>query len=513
MQLGQQLSKCQSLPTLPAVAAEVLFLCQDEELDVRDLTRVISQDPALTARILKVVNSPLFCHRREIARVSEAVVRMGTQSVRTLALSFSIVRGLHGGAAGQEDDDWFWRRSLFAATAAREFAVMSGVRGREEIFLAALLQDIGVLAMARCYAGRYSAVLKAAGHDHGRLVALERAEFHGDHLDVGVWLADHWKLPALIRTALEHSHDRSPCESLDERSAHMARCVALSSLIAEVWASDSPERALQLASRSAVERFGLSSAQFDELMDRVAVQVKEVSSIFDIPVGDPGEIQDILDAAREVLVLHCIRDAQRGLRVEEEALRLRNRNEILQERAMRDDLTGLYGRQQLDECLKNSHAQACQGGTTLSAIFCDIDHFKQINDSYGHRVGDEVLRLIAQTLQWGVQDRDLLVRYGGEEFVVIVRDLPREVVFNMAERLRHRIAVSPLTLDCGVTLHVTASFGVATHDAETPFDGPRELLHAADTALYAAKARGRDAVVMHPEVCHRFVVKAEEPLH
>ena len=132
--------------------------------------------------------------------------------------------------------------------------------------------------------------------------------------------------------------------------------------------------------------------------------------------------------------------------------------------------------------------------SSFSLVMIDLDHFKNVNDTYGHRAGDRVLMAVAATLRRTIRDYDTLARWGGEEFVVVLPDVPKPNALEAAERFRKAIAEARVVVEDGgeALPRVTASFGVASF----PDDGedPRELLLKADAALYRSKEGGRDRV-------------------
>ena len=173
---------------------------------------------------------------------------------------------------------------------------------------------------------------------------------------------------------------------------------------------------------------------------------------------------------------------------------LRNNLDQSLELAVTDPLTGLHNRRYMSGQLTALVRRATHGGEPVSALLVDIDHFKRINDSFGHAVGDEVLREFAIRLATNVRAIDLACRYGGEEFVVIMPDTALGEAEVIAERLRRHVAGSPFHVS-GVDdpLSVTISVGVAaTLDAP---DTAQDLLKRADDAVYDAKAKGRNLVI------------------
>jgi two-component system cell cycle response regulator len=175
---------------------------------------------------------------------------------------------------------------------------------------------------------------------------------------------------------------------------------------------------------------------------------------------------------------------------------LRNNLDHSLELAVTDPLTGLHNRRFMTAQLGALVKRATQGGDPVAALMVDIDHFKRINDTFGHDIGDEVLREFAVRLATNVRAIDLACRFGGEEFVVVMPDTKLEDAHRIAERLRRHIAGSPFHLaGLDEPLTVTISVGVAATQGES--DAPDALLKRADEAVYEAKAAGRNQVVAH----------------
>jgi diguanylate cyclase (GGDEF)-like protein len=161
-----------------------------------------------------------------------------------------------------------------------------------------------------------------------------------------------------------------------------------------------------------------------------------------------------------------------------------------------DPLTGAYNRRYLMEQLPREIDRSARYGRELAVIMCDVDHFKRINDTHGHLVGDEVLKWFVTQLQTGVRSADWIARYGGEEFVIV---LPETNVVNAktaANHLREQIATTPCPASVG-EIPITASFGVSGWKAIPPQGATLDALIAAcDAGVYASKSAGRDRVTM-----------------
>ena len=166
--------------------------------------------------------------------------------------------------------------------------------------------------------------------------------------------------------------------------------------------------------------------------------------------------------------------------------------QVLLERATRDALTGLWNRTAILEILAREIDSARQFSTPLAIVLIDVDHFKRINDTYGHLCGDAVLRTLSTQVSARVRVTDSLGRFGGEEFLlVVVPGAPQQRPFLPLERLRRAISEIPFSYD-DLTINVTASFGMAwlAHASDTA----EKLLGRADTALYSAKYAGRNRI-------------------
>jgi len=173
---------------------------------------------------------------------------------------------------------------------------------------------------------------------------------------------------------------------------------------------------------------------------------------------------------------------------------LRNNVQLSLEMAITDQLTGLHNRRYMSRHLDTLLNGAKKNGRPLAFVIMDIDFFKQVNDTHGHDIGDEVLKEFASRISANVRGIDLACRYGGEEFVVVMPDTDMSFAYSIAERLRQSIETTPVKISRAPgQLNITISIGIAK--AEGVNDTAEKLLHRADQALYRAKRSGRNKVV------------------
>jgi two-component system cell cycle response regulator len=265
-----------------------------------------------------------------------------------------------------------------------------------------------------------------------------------------------------------------------------------------------PEKA-HLTARGPVDLMivNANAQAFDGL--RVAAQLRSDEATRHLPIlalVDPdqrGRMVKALEIGLNDILPRPIDPEELAARVRTQIKRkrytdfLRNNLDHSLELAVTDQLTGLHNRRYMTGQLNALVARAVKGGDPVAALLIDIDHFKKINDNFGHDVGDEVLREFALRVASNVRAIDLPCRYGGEEFVVIMPDTTIEAAERVAERIRTHVSGSPFRVAGGEELlTVTISIGVAaTLGAE---DSPAALLKRADEGVYEAKAAGRNKV-------------------
>lgn len=199
---------------------------------------------------------------------------------------------------------------------------------------------------------------------------------------------------------------------------------------------------------------------------------------------DRGKLIQRDAAGRPELVSGIVFDITEQKRMEQ---MLEQQNRLLMEMSAIDYLTNVFNRRALVEKLDYEMRRAHRGSRRLSVVLLDIDHFKRVNDTYGHVTGDRVLQQVAQVIKRSVRNTDLVGRYGGEEFLVVLPDCPLSAAIRVAEKIRQGVQDTPF--DDG--LQVTISAGLAEYANETT----EQLIMAADRCLYEAKARGRNRVV------------------
>jgi diguanylate cyclase (GGDEF)-like protein len=479
-QLLAKLRNVSLLPSLPAIAIKVLELTRQPNVGVADVAKVISNDAALSAKVLRTVNSSFYALPMRVSTINHAASLLGLQSIKTLALGFSLVSSLNSDKSRGFDYNRFWRQSLTSAVASRLLAQRAAPRQAEEAFVAGLLSDIGTLVMHRAIGAEYDQLLEKSAGNQIELVRLSREKFDLDHAQVGGMLALHWKLPGILVEPIRQHHLLND-QNLPPGS--LISIVHVSVLCAQVFAAK-VTGLFRSAEEQLRTRFKMPGEAVQHFFNEVHDRSKELAENFQLNLEQGRSVADIEDEARQMLM-------ELSLQAQMESTHVHRLNQQLEQQATTDGLTGLANRHRFDTYLEQHLRETAAQGRPLALLFLDVDKFKSINDTYGHQVGDGVLMRLAETVRSSIRSSDLAARYGGEEITIVLPGADRKQAALIAEKLCRRVASIPLKVE-GVSVPVTVSIGVAANDRANRFTSAEALISAADKAVYAAKHAGRN---------------------
>ncbi len=483
------------LPSPPAIALKILEAVRKDENSFEELARIISADPALTARILKIANSALYGFPTPVKSLSQATALVGFNTLKNIALSFIIVQDMQRATMGGFDMNLFWRRAITAAVAAETLAEEIGYQDRD-LFISALLQDIGVLILYLS-----DPVTYAAMQDEKRVSGLttceaERRQFGFDHTEVGSHLLSTWKLPESIWRPIRFHHS----DIREDKYGDCALVLYLSDKVAAIYHGLHSNRKSMEVHDLLAEAYQFSDEQSAALIDKVGEKAQEVMEMFSIDPGNMKPFSLIMQEANEELGRLNLSYAQLVLELkqakqnaEQLAMELKLANDSLRKLAFRDGLTGLYNHRYFQEILEAELERSSRYNHPLSMILADIDHFKKVNDHFGHPAGDHVLKMVAEMLVSLVRRCDIVSRYGGEEFTIILPETGINSARILAQRIRRGIEQMHITYD-DRKIPVTISCGIASTEVVNGNITRTELIERSDQALYRAKKSGRNRV-------------------
>jgi two-component system cell cycle response regulator len=479
---------------LPAITLKVLEIINQENATLNDLAEVIKVSPSLTTKILQVANSSYFALKGEVSSVDRAVAILGLKAVATIALSISLISEISKSSDNRELYQR-WERSFFTAVAAKLLAGKRGIAEQEECFIAGLLTDISYVFLYKHFPEEYNDLMQPGIGETDRL-SLEMQYFGLTHAEISALLLRQSKIPLLLIKPVEYHHiQHIPPKAYEPATLMMCQIVYAAAGVTALFYQDTKTGCT--LKQELEEILELPPKDIDLIFVNISSKVKEVAELFGFKPDDFPSYFDILQKANEKLVSinlsyeELLRDLKEEKdKTERLATKLEEANRKLLEIALKDPLTGVYNRRFLYEMVDKRMADARRNHRPLAIIAGDIDHFKRINDTYGHCIGDTVLKKTALLMADCLRTGDILARTGGEEFIVVCQVTHEQSGTLIAERIRVRIEQTPFRLTDGRTIQVTMSFGVAIF--EPHFQTREDFINLADERLYSAKRAGRN---------------------
>lgn len=491
------------LPTLPAVAVRLLDLSKNPDTDIKEVIETIKADPAITAKILKASNSSFFGLRSECKGIERAVPLLGTMVVTSLALSFSLSESAITEGPLKSRFDSYWKQSIIQSAAAELLASKLGNELKYDSFLIGLLQDIGHLAMLRSIPNDLLPVLEQAEAQQRDSSEVETEVLGINHTEVGVKMMERWQMSEQFNSAIEHHHDTfEQLKALEsDPNFKLIIIIATSASIGDYFCSRNSGLALHRLQELTAEFYKMPHDDLHGFLENVQSRFEEAAQVFQVNMDDIGTPYEIMATANEQLVqltmkaqVDSTQACARQAVIEEQKVKLESENKQLQSKAIHDPLTKAYNRSYFNEAFEKEIYSCARSALPIGIIFSDIDHFKQLNDTYGHQFGDLVLQRVAQVANESTRRSDVFCRYGGEEFVIMVNNPSENGIKELAERLRTLIENQVIEFE-GKRVPVTASLGAVVGIPPRKTTGFAERLVAeADEAMYESKEQGRNQV-------------------
>ncbi len=489
--LQEVIDRFEDLPTLAPVAVEVLRLADDENSSMKDITTTIETDPGLALRLLKLANTAAYNRGGEVSNINRAAMLLGLRTLKLVALGFSLVSNM---TCESIDATILWRRSVICGVIARRLAWETIPASADDAFVAGLLSNLGKLALSE--EATYVDAFVRFGPWMRPGNEIEVLGFTSDAVTVGI--LGKWNLPEAMITAIAERGLEPGDETQNDMAAILRVCDHAAELLLTADDEIGSAAAFDALTLTAAANLGMTIGDVESVMEELRPELDEVSRMFDFePVGQRAA-NDLVRNAHAQLVKISLETAGDLAQTKERNDSLLELNERLEEAASTDPLTGLPNRRTFSAYLTNRIAGRLRTPrpSLLGLVMIDIDHFKRVNDRYGHAVGDEVLSEVGARLLNGTRRGELPARIGGEEFALIMPETSEEELPGATERLRELIANTPIETAAG-PLQITASIG-ASYSAGTSIDTEGDMFEVTDRALYEAKANGRNRVVIAP---------------
>jgi two-component system cell cycle response regulator len=297
-----EIKKSGHLPSPKGAALQVLYLCQKDDVTNHEVVYALQADPALSARLIKLANSPVSHQVRPVISVADAVTVLGLNTVRQLVLGLSLVDSSRTLKCKNFDYTSFWSHSLLRAIAAQNLVSLScaGVIPGEEVFVLGLLGDIGSLALATAYPVEYEVILqqKLANHIEN-IVNLEQAEFGFDHNLLSKEMLADWRMPEIFQTAIQHYEDPTISKYVEgSKDWCLLNLLHVSDYLAKLSLSPEPLRSKMVSKLIfKATRLGIESKTLIQFCDKVIKEWHDWSKMFGIRVVDVPSFEHLLDMA------------------------------------------------------------------------------------------------------------------------------------------------------------------------------------------------------------------------
>jgi diguanylate cyclase (GGDEF)-like protein len=449
---------------------------------------VIQLDPVVSARILRVANSPIYGMTRSVDNLTQAITLLGVNETTALALGVSIIESLRDRSPGGLKLPDYWRRSLATATGARAIAKTLKLPSADRYFLAGLLQDLGMLIIDVAFPDVYRRP-DADPQDHHAITRIEHSVLGADHTRIGACQLQRWNLPEPFLYAAYCSHAPDAYRVPSEYQP-LVNAVYVAALVADVWWRSDWDVQISLATSEANRLFAIDPPRFAELLATDTSMLKEAAPAFDVPLGDATSLDATLAKATELVSNRTLASMQQVAELRACSKTLADNTRQLEAITRRDKITGLCNRTYFDKVLAADYDKAVATGAPLSVAFAVLDGLRAINDSGGHPAGDDVIRQFAAILNDVADAGKTVARYGDNEFVIALPDTSP----GAAQRIGAQLVAAVNKLSISGT-RVGISVGIATCDASRRFESSRALLAAADAAIAVAEAKGGKTVI------------------
>jgi diguanylate cyclase (GGDEF)-like protein len=303
-----------------------------------------------------------------------------------------------------------------------------------------------------------------------------------NHMEIGEYLIKSWGLPENFYRPIGYHHcpEEIPTDQYDVNI--LSKILHLSSVYVEFFKNDKSMDALEIINIW-LNQYGFCDVDGLKTIEDINEQAQTIFPLFEFEFNTEADYIEFLERAKVKL-------ADLSTEMINDRIVQKHDIEVLRKEAGQDSMTHLYNHERFWELLKNEIGRAERYDTDLSVMMCDIDDFKAVNDSFGHLTGDRVIKAVANCLKVLLRESDLIARYGGEEFAFILPHSSSERAYDIAERLRKKIAALKLKYEKQL-IRLTMSFGIASRQ-KGERTSVENFIRLADDALYKAKSAGKN---------------------
>lgn len=483
------------IPTLAPVMRKVVTLGKKASVPDQEFIDLVKYDTALTVRLLRAANDPELYNTTTL-NLLEAADRVGSKTLRSIVVSTGFVDK----SDNEELFDackWFWDRQLFNMAGSEVFARIADPRSGISYSSLGILLDIGVIFLLYHFPVQYLPVFETWRTSGGNLTEYETERFGFNHTVVGQAIVRNWNLGTLLESSIRHPYVSIPVDT--NVSAVVLDMVHTTTgfFFENRFVKKIKELGDTIQRKLSIDN--------DQMLD-ILQQISMCADLAGLEVSHgPGSKIAYVDLIKSLNIElsranltydQMVRELQIAKdKAESLSEKLQTDNEKLRESSNYDPLTKTYNRRYFGEFLTWNFSRAQRYKNTLGCMMVDIDFFKKVNDNYGHLTGDHVLQSVAVILKESMRTTDIVARFGGEEFIILLPETREDAITQTAQRILDSVAAKKYKHNDNEFI-VTVSIGYVAYNITNRSDIKKsdDLIRIADEYMYRAKQNGRNRV-------------------
>ena len=513
------------LYTLPKVAMEVLELTSSATVDSEALAQCIVRDPALTAKILRVVNSAMFGLSAQVTQLTQAVSLLGAKPLKLLVLGFSLPPKLLD-RIDEQVLTTFWQHALVKAAASKELAQRDGMPDEEEAFIAGLLQDLGTLVLIQQLGTAYTKLFVSVRQDGSDLLLAERDAFGFTHIDLTQRVLQEWSFPSLLVSAVATPFRGHPVGTGQDTADRLVAQLYVAELLTRQLTSTT-QNAEELA-RAANSALGMPTDMLMDIVDQLKDTAPQLAQAFGVPWTDDTYVATVSDAHRQLsaLVESVILEANPSIQMDRDQKQLNSYRDLIDDvriasrqsewacgessdypsdqsaapahppddapTAVADNVPSMTGDEGLQAILRRAAMQCRQQRISVGLLLLEIENFRALAQYLGQldastveaALQAHVTEYLAPELPvYAPGDGHLAAVLAGRDRLDVVSDT-RQLIRSFTAKLTEIVPTASVA--------TIAGFAVVRIPPKN-FHAPA-LVEAAERCLYAARCAGGEAV-------------------
>ncbi len=483
------------IPTLAPVMRKVVALGKKDGVTDSDFIELVKYDTALTARLLRSANDPKLYDKTTLD-LNEAVERVGSKTLRSIVVSTSFIDE----SDNQELYDackWFWDRQLFNLAGSKVFASIADPASTIPYSSLGILLDLGIKFLLYHFSTQYLPVFDKWRTSGGNLTDYESESFGFNHTVVGQAIVRDWNLGLLIESSIRHPYVEIPAET--KLSGDVLDMVHTTT---GYFFENRFVKSIRELGDSIRSKFNIDNDRMLDVLQQISMGADLASMEMSHGPGSNIAYLDLIKSLNTELsranltydqMVRKLQIAMEKAEILSEELKMANKK--LRESSNYDPLTKIFNRRYFSEFLTWNFSRAQRYANTLGCMMVDIDFFKKVNDNFGHLTGDHVLQSVAAILKKSLRTTDIVARFGGEEFIILLPEIREDAITQTAQRILDSVAVKKYT-HADKEFTVTVSIGYVAYNINKRPDikNSEDLIRVADAYMYRAKQNGRNRV-------------------